>query len=66
MREFKRCNRRRIFGRKFATDTPKKKRIPLEHPERIIRAFEDENEDYLLVVDTLGVDMSTARSIVAC
>ena len=53
----KRCN--------FATDMPQRNRIPLEHRERIIRAFEDENEDYILVADTLGVNRSTARSIVA-
>ena len=44
---------------------PQRNRIPLEHRERIIRAFEDENEDYILVADTLGVNRSTARSIVA-
>ena len=36
-----------------------------EHRERIVRAFEDETEDYLLVADTLGVNRSSARSIVA-
>jgi len=36
-----------------------------EHRERIIRAFEYEEEDYLLVADTLGVSRSTARRIVA-
>ena len=40
--------------------------MPLEHKERIVRAFEDEEEDYLLVADTLGVNRSTARGIVAC
>ena len=44
---------------------PPRNRIPLEHRERIVRAFEDEAEDYLLVADTLGVNRSTARSIVA-
>ena len=39
--------------------------MPLEHKERIVRAFEDEEEDYLLVADTLGVNRSTARGIVA-
>ena len=57
--------RRRIFGSNFATDMPQRNRIPLEHRERIIRAFEYENEDYILVADTLGVNRSTARSIVA-
>ena len=37
----------------------------LEQRERIIRAFEDTNEDYLMVADTIGVNRSTARSIVA-
>ena len=44
---------------------PQRNRIPLEHRERIVRAFEDEQEDYLLVSDTLGVNRSTARGIVA-
>ena len=37
----------------------------MEHRERIFRAFEDEDEDYLMVADTLGVNRSTARGIVA-
>ena len=44
---------------------PRRNRIPVEHRERIVRAFEDEAEDYLLVADTLGVNRSTARGIVA-
>ena len=44
---------------------PRRNRIPLKHRERIVRAFDDEEEDYLLVVDTLGVNRSTARGIVA-
>ncbi|XP_032223600.2 uncharacterized protein LOC116604807 [Nematostella vectensis] len=44
---------------------PPRNRIPFEHRERIIRSFEDEEEDYLLVADTLGVNPSTARGIVA-
>ena len=44
---------------------PRRNRIPIEHRERIVRAFEDEAEDYLLVADTLGVNRSTARGIVA-
>ena len=44
---------------------PRRNRIPLEHRERIVRTFEDEQEDYLLVADTLGVNRSTARGIVA-
>ena len=45
---------------------PGRNRIPIEHREGIVRAFEDhEAEDYLLVADTLGVNRSTARGIVA-
>ena len=44
---------------------PRRNGIPLEHRERIVRAFEDEQEDYRLVADTLGVNRSTARGIVA-
>ena len=44
---------------------PRRDRIPMEHRERIVRAFEDEAKDYLLVADTLGVNLSTARGIVA-
>ena len=44
---------------------PRRNRIPIEHRERIVRAFEDEAEDYLLVAVTLGVNRSTARGIVA-
>ena len=44
---------------------PRRNRIPLEHRERIVRAFEDEDEGYLMVADTLGVNRSTARGIVA-
>ena len=43
---------------------PPRNKIPLEHRQRIVRAFKDDAEDYLLVADTLGVDRSTARSIV--
>ena len=43
---------------------PRRNKIPIEHRERIVRAFEDETEDYLLVADTLGVNRSTARRIV--
>ena len=39
--------------------------IPIEHRERIVLAFEDEPEDYLLVAAMLGVNRSTARGIVA-
>ena len=44
---------------------PRRNRIAFEHRERIVRAFEDVNEDYLIVSDTLGVNRSTARSIVS-
>ena len=44
---------------------PRRNRIPIEQRERIVRAFEDEAEDYLLVADALGVNRSTARGIVA-
>ena len=44
---------------------PRRNRIPIEHRERIVRAFEDEAEGYLLLADTLGVNRSTARGIVA-
>ena len=44
---------------------PGRNRIPLEQRERIVRAFEDEEGDYLLVADALGVNQSTARGIVA-
>ena len=40
---------------------PRRNRIAFEHRERIVRAFEDVNEDYLIVADTLGVNGSTAR-----
>jgi len=44
---------------------PRRNRIPYEDRERIMRPFEDEEEDYLLVADTLGVNRSAARGIVA-
>ena len=44
---------------------PRRKRISLENRERIVRGFEDEEEDYLVVADTIGVNRSTARGIVA-
>ena len=43
----------------------RRNRICLEHRQRLVRAFEDPTEDFLLVADTLGVHRSTARSIVA-
>ena len=44
---------------------PRRNRILLEQRERIVWSFEDTNEDYLMVADTIGVNRSTARSIVA-
>lgn len=44
---------------------PRRNRILLERRERTIRTFEDTNEDYLMVADTIGVNRSTPRSIVA-
>ena len=44
---------------------PPRNRILLEQRQRIIQAFEDVNEDYLTVAATIGVNRSTARSIVA-
>ena len=35
---------------------PRRNRIPLEHREHIVTAFEDEDEDYLMVADTLVVN----------
>ena len=40
-------------------------RVPNKHRERLVRTFEDEHEDYLLVADTLGVNRSTAKGIIA-
>ena len=42
-----------------------RKRIPIKHRERIVRAFENEADDYLLVADALQVNRSTARGFVA-
>ena len=47
-----------------ASKVPWRNRIPLEHKERIVRWFEDQEEDYLVIADTLGVNRSTARGIV--
>ena len=44
---------------------PPRNRILLEQRQRIIQAFEDFSEDYLTVAATIGVNQSTARSIVA-
>ena len=39
--------------------------ISNEHRHKIVRLFEEEMEDYLLVADTLGINRSTARGIIA-
>ena len=44
---------------------PRRKRILFEQRQRIVRAYENDGEDYFIVSDTLGVNRSTARSIVA-
>ena len=44
---------------------PPRNRILLEQRQRIIQAFEGVSEDYLTVAATIGVNRSTARSIVA-
>lgn len=43
---------------------PRRNRISFELRERIITAYENDAEDYLVLADTLGVNRSTARSIV--
>ena len=40
-------------------------RISNEHRHRIVRAFEEKMDDYLLVADTLGINRSTVRGIKA-
>ena len=42
----------------------RRRRIPQEDRERLVRAFEEPDQDYLVVADTLGVNRSTARGIV--
>ena len=44
---------------------PRRNRIPIDHRERIVGAFEDEAKDYLFEADTLGVNRSMARVIAA-
>ena len=44
---------------------PPRNRILLEQHQRIIQAFEDVNEDYLMVAATIRVNRSMARSIIA-
>ena len=43
----------------------RRRRIAQEDRKRIVRAFEEPEQDYLVVADTLGVNRSTARGIVA-
>ena len=43
----------------------RRRRIAQEDRERIVRAFEEPEQDYLVVADTLGVHRATARGIVA-
>ena len=44
---------------------PWRRRISLQQHEWLVRDFEDEHEDCLAVADTIGVNRSTARGIVA-
>ena len=44
---------------------PPRNRILLEQRQGIIQAFEDVSEDYLTVAAAIGVNRSTATSIVA-
>ena len=43
----------------------RRQRISQEDTERLVRAFEELDQDYLTVADTLGVNRSTARGIIA-
>ena len=55
-----------LLAQSIATKTMHRRRcISLEQRERLVRAFEDEHEDYLAVADTIGVNRSTAGGIVA-
>ena len=38
--------------------------IQQEDKERLVRAFEEQNEDYLALADELGINRSTARSMI--
>ena len=44
---------------------PSRNRIQLEQRQRIIQAFKDGTEDYLMVATTIRVNQSMARSIIA-
>ena len=43
----------------------RRQKISQEDKERLIRSFEEPDQDYLTVADTLGVKRSTARGIIA-
>ena len=43
----------------------RRQKISQEDKERLIRSFEEPDQDYLTVADTLGVNRSTARGIIA-
>lgn len=43
----------------------RRQRISQEDRERLVRAFEEPDQDYLTVADTLGINRSTARGIVS-
>ena len=43
----------------------RRQKISQEDKERLIRSFEEPDQDYLTVADTLGVNRSTARAIIA-
>ena len=57
------CTRR--FRQSKNDMAERRRRIAQEDRERIVRAFEEPEQDYLVVADTLGVNRSTARGIVA-
>ena len=42
----------------------RRQRISQENRERLVRAFNDPEQDYLAVADTLGIHPSTARGII--
>lgn len=43
----------------------RRNRIPNEVRQRLVRAYDDPTEDYLMIADTLGVNRSTARGILS-
>ena len=47
------------------TERRRRQRITQEDKERLVRAFEELDQDYLTVADTLVVNRSTARGIIA-